>query len=438
MEENLAREYDDIFTGDEAASNILKLTSSSFKREIQRIKISQIGYTHSTKMGRQDTVSGLTSTIRDLGVVTPVHVMTVDKDSETEDYKYVLLDGIRRLWGALKNGQTEVDAVVWDFEDKEKGADLALVITLILNRVQKRSWKEVWDLYRILEMQHQLTPGTLEYLLQLEGGDAMKLKDVMLCEYEEVKQALLNNEKNLEACYKMLQKLRKEEDKLYKEDTMGISDVVEDAEEIAGNNIEGDSGQLTDDDVRELLEMSNNLDELDNLEEDDFDSLNTPDDSFVDQQKVGERHALPKELRDAVLQKDDFHCQCCNMHLIGARAGLSAVHHILPVHVGGKDKMENLTTLCVGCHITLHNMERNGGSIMMSKEDFEALPEVEQLSLRKARNLAKIAIEADKRKGMNKDAVLKATQDSIRHPMPGVGLKETQQVYNDYKRKVEQ
>ena len=77
---------------------------------------------------------------------------------------------------------------------------------------RKHSWKEIWDLYRILELQHSLTPGVLEYLLQLEGGDAMKLKDVMLCDYEEVKAALMNNEKNLEACYKMLQKLRKEED----------------------------------------------------------------------------------------------------------------------------------------------------------------------------------------------------------------------------------
>lgn len=438
MDENLAKEFDEVFLGDEAASAVLKLTSSSFTRSIERIKVSQIGTTHPVKQGRQDTASGLTSTIKDLGVVTPIHVMTVDSDSESEDYKYVLLDGLRRLWGALKNGQTEVDAVVWDFEDKDKGIDFALVITLILNRVQKHTWKEIWDLYRILEMQHQLTPGTLEYLLQLEGGDAMKLKDVMLCEYEEVKQALLNNEKNLEGCYKMLQKLRKEEDKLYKEDTMGITDVVEEAEELAGNNLEVESGQLTDEDVRELLEMSSNLDELEDVDADDFDSLNTPDSDFVDQQKVGERHALPPELRNSVLQRDDFVCQCCGIKMIGARAGLTAAHHILPVHVGGKDKMENLVTLCVGCHITLHNMERNGGSIMMSKEDFDELSEADQLSLKRALKLARVAIEADKRKGMNKEAVRKATQDAIRHPMPGVGLKETQQLYDSYKRSKEE
>lgn len=439
MEERLEKEFDSMFEGDEATSMILKLTSSSFKRNVERIQIKDIGLTHPMKVGRQDTSSGLTNTVKDLGVLTPIHVMTTEESESDEEggYKYMLLDGLRRLYGAVRNGQKEVDAVVWDFEDKDKGSDYALIISLILNRVQRRTWKEIWNLYRILEMQHSLTPGVLEYLLQLEGGDAMKLKDVMLCDYEEVKQALMNNEKNLDACYKMLQKLRKEEDQLYKEDTMGIKDVTEEADALAGDNTESEGGQLTDEDVRELLDLASDSDSLGEISEDDFDGLNTPDSDFVDQQKVGDRHALPKELRDAVLQRDDFHCQCCNMHLIGARAGLSAVHHTIPVHVGGKDAMENLITLCVGCHITLHNMERNGGSIMMSKEDFDALPEAEKSSLKKALNLARVAIKADKMKGLKKEAILKATQDTIRHPMPGTGLKETQQSYKDYKSKQE-
>lgn len=443
MEEELQQEFDSIFEGDEAANMVLKLTSSSFKRSVKSIRIEDIGYTHPIKTGRQDTVSGLTSTVKDLGVVTPIHVMLtedgamiengeLDADDEDVGYKYILLDGLRRLYGAVRNGQKEVDAVIWNFEDKDKGTDYATVISMILNRVQKRTWKEIWELYKILEMQHSLTPGVLEYLLQLEGGDAMKLKDVMLCEYDEVKEALMSGAKNLDGAYKMLQKLRKEENQLEKDDVMGITDVAEGAEEIAGNNAE--EGQLTDEDVRELLDMSNSLNDLDEVTDSDFDSMNEQDESFVNQQKVGERTPLPKELRDAVLQRDDFHCQCCDMHLIGARAGLSAVHHVLPVHVGGKDKMENLTTLCLNCHITLHNCERNGGSIMMSKEAFDELPDSEKLSLRKALKLARIALEADKRKGLNKEAVLKATQDSIRHPMPGQNLKEVQQAYKEYKR----
>ena len=271
MDKNLEQEYDEIFEGDEKANNILKLTSDAFTRTPERIELKSIALTQPVKSGRKDTRMGLTSTVKDLGVVTPIHVMTVDEESEDDDYKYILLDGVRRVYGALKNGQTEIDAIVWDFKDKDKGMDLALVLTLLLNRVQRRSWSEIWDLYKILEMQNYYTPGALEYLLQLEGGDAMKLKDVMLSDYEEVKLALMNNEKGLEACYKLLQKMRKEEDALMKEDVMGVSDIVEDAEEISGNNEEG---QLSDDDVKELLEMSEDLDSVGDLGEDDFDALN--------------------------------------------------------------------------------------------------------------------------------------------------------------------
>lgn len=414
----LESEYDAAFDGDEKASNLLKLKSDAFDIAIKVISIKQIGFTDPIKKGRQNTVSGLTRTVQDLGVLTPVHVMTVPEESEDDDYKYVLLDGLRRIYAAAKNGEEEIRAVVWDFKDKDQGTDLALYLSLILNRTQERTWAEIWHLFQILEMQSAITPGTLEYLLQLESGDAMKLKDVMLCEYDEVKQALLNGEKNLEACYKMLAKLRKEEDQLAKDDATGVADSVEGAEELISNGAKG-LPQLSDQDVLELLDMADDLDS-DDVDEDDFNSLVSPDDSFVDQQKVGERHPLDPALRQATLARDKFYCQCCGMHLIGARLGLIAVHHILPVHVGGKDTLENLITLCVNCHLSLHVMERNGGSILMDKADYDALPEVEQKSLKKALKLARIAIEADKRKGLSKDAIAEATKDAIRHPMPGI------------------
>lgn len=107
------------------------------------------------------------------------------------------------MFAALKNGQTEIDAIVWDFKDKDQGNDLALYLGLLLNRTQRRNWGEIWHLYQVLELQSSITLGTLEYLLQLESGDAIKLKDVMLCDYDEVKQALLSGEKNLDGAYKI-------------------------------------------------------------------------------------------------------------------------------------------------------------------------------------------------------------------------------------------
>ena len=414
---------------EERAFNLLSLTSDKFSLSTEVIKIGEIGLSEPTKRGRQKTMIGLTQSVKDMGILTPIHVMKVAEEDATDDYKYVLIDGLRRMFGAIKNGMTEICATVWDFEDKEKGMELLLPLSLMLNRQQKRQWSEVWDLYRILELQSAITPGTLEFLLQLEAGDAMRLKDVMLCDYSEVKEALLSGEKNLDACYKMLQKMRKEEDQLGKDDATGFGDTVEGAEEVAGDVTEG-SEQLTDQDVLELLEMADSLDEDSEVSSDDFSDMSTPDSDFVDQQKVGERHPLDPALRQAVLARDDFTCRCCGMKMIGARLGLIAVHHIIPVHCSGKDELKNLVTLCSNCHILLHVLERNGGTILMPESEFNELLPSEKSSMKRALKLARIAIAADKRKGLSKEQIGNATKDSIRHRMPGVGLKENQIAYS--------
>ena len=460
---SLEAEFEASFTGEEQVANMLKITSDAFTRRTEKIKVSQIGVSEPKKEARMSTIIGLTNSVKELGVVTPIHVMTLE--DEDDDFKYMIIDGLRRMFAAKKNGQEEIDAVVWDFHDKEKGMDIALALSLILNRTQKHTWKEIWDVYRILELQSEITPGKLEYLLQLESGDAMKLKDVMLCNYEEVKEALLSDEKTLDACYKMLQKLRKEEDKLAMEDATGITDTIEDSEDIAGNNLEAENGQLSDEAVLKLLEMSEDLDNMD-VDSEDFDNMNNS--AFGDdQQKVGERHPIDPALRQAVLARDDFTCACCGMKMIGSRLGLIAVHHKIPVHCSGKDTLDNLITLCLNDHVNLHIMERNGGSIMMSERDwFEmsakdedgnilcrkkdtgeiintcktladaeregATPVLtnEQLSMKKALKLARIAIQADKLKGLSKQQVQELTKDAIKHPMPGAGMKENQILYS--------
>lgn len=429
----LEKEYDASFDGDEKANNLLKLTSNAFTRTYKRIAISEIGLTDPIKRARLKTMRGLTSTVKDIGVVNPIHVMTIDIDDEDEETKYILLDGLRRMYGAKRNGQDEIDAIVWDFKDKDQGTDLAMFLSMMLNRNQKHTWSEVWDLYQILELQSDITPGTLEYLLQLESGDAMKLKDVMLCDYPEVKDTLLTEKKNLEGCYKMLQKLRKEEDLLDKEDVTGVAQTNDDASEITANNV-GESGELSDEEVRELLELTEDLDELNDVEDTDFKDMNKAAEGFEERQTVGERHPIDTALRQAVLARDKFTCTCCGLNMgAGSRNGLIAVHHKIPVHCKGKDTLENLTTLCLNCHITLHIMERNGGSIMMSKDDFDALSETEQLSLRKILKLARVAVVADGKAGLTKEDIKKKTQDSVRHPMPGTGLSENQAAYAKFK-----
>lgn len=457
---NLEAEYDASFDDDERVSNFVKLSNDSFTCKLEKIQISQIGLTDPIKKGRLKSITGLTSQIKKYGVLVPIHVMTVSEDAEDDDYKYILLDGLRRMYGSMRNGIREIDAIVWDFKDKEAASDLSFVLSLMLNAKGKRQWTEIWDLYKTLELQPDITLGTIESLLQLEPGDAMKLKDIMGCDYDEVKEALLTNKKPLEACYRMLQKLRKEENLLLKEDQTVVGDgEVDGLDAMAKDNSDDDGmSELTDSEVTDLLEMSKNLDDVDNLEETDFKELNEADEDFVDAQVVGERHPLDFSIKQAVLSRDDFTCACCGMKMVGARTGLIAVHHKIPVHCHGKDTLDNLVTLCLNCHITLHIMERNGGSILMSHEDWLDMCEKdgegnilyvnaegdivdesdegakpsyskEQLALIRARNLAKIAINSDKKAGLTKEQVKKATSDAIKHPMPGTGKKENDIAY---------
>lgn len=416
---SLQAEYDATFSGEEKLSNLLKITSDSYTRKFEKIRLDQIGFTDPVKKSRAETMTGLTSIVKDLGVLDPIDVMTVEDPDD--DYKYVLISGLRRVFAALKNGQTEIDAIVWDFKDKDQGNDLALYLGLLLNRTQKRNWGEIWHLYQVLELQSAITPGTLEYLLQLESGDAMKLKDVMLCDYDEVKQALLSGEKNLDGAYKLLAKLRKEEDKLAKEDETGVSDTVEGAEEIASDNV-GEQGQLSDQDVMELLEMVDGVDE--DVTDEDFDEVNKG--SFEEEgQKVGERHPVDPAIRQGTFQRDNFRCRCCGTGGV-AFLGTLVYHHAIPVSAHGKDSVANGLTLCDSCHQVLHCAEKAGGKIPMTKEQFEEYSEAEQLRIKRILKFAKVAVEAHKRVGNSRDKIVKEATASGRHRMPGETLKETQ------------
>lgn len=416
---SLQAEYDATFSGEEKLSNLLKITSDSYTRKFEKIRLDQIGFTDPVKKSRAETMTGLTSIVKDLGVLDPIDVMTVEDPDD--DYKYVLISGLRRVFAALKNGQTEIDAIVWDFKDKDQGNDLALYLGLLLNRTQRRNWGEIWHLYQVLELQSAITPGTLEYLLQLESGDAMKLKDVMLCDYDEVKQALLSGEKNLDGAYKLLAKLRKEEDKLAKEDETGVSDTVEGAEEIASDNV-GEQGQLSDQDVMELLEMVDGVDE--DVTDEDFDEVNKG--SFEEEgQKVGERHPVDPAIRQGTFQRDNFRCRCCGTGGV-AFLGTLVYHHAIPVSAHGKDSVANGLTLCDSCHQVLHCAEKAGGKIPMTKEQFEEYSEAEQLRIKRILKFAKVAVEAHKRVGNSRDKIVKEATASGRHRMPGETLKETQ------------
>lgn len=428
----LAEEYEQTFTREEKVQNALKITKNNFTISVGVVEFNSILVSEPIKNGRKETYSGLTTSIGEMGILSPIHVMVLEgysdwleehdeKEETYEGYKYSILDGFRRVWAGYKNGITRAYAVIWNFEDKDRGAELATTLSLILNKVQKRSWSEIWYLYQILEAQSAMTPGTLEYLLMLESGDAMKLKDIMTCNYPEVRDELFSGKKDLSQAYNMLQKLRKEEDKLLLEDKQGISDLdqADGIVEKAGDQV------LSNEEVNEILEMGGS----DELSDDDFGGMLDNEDGIYDRQKVGERHPLDPVLKAETMERDNFTCQCCGFGIESGASRIVAMsvlqsHHKISVANSGPDSAENITTICMTDHTLVHLCLRRGLKLGITKDDYEKMPESEQTRFKKIMALARVDWEAGKRLGKNKEQISEENKGYSKFKMPGTDFAE--------------
>lgn len=418
---------------DDSIASVMELNKGNFKINMGAISISDIVIPTPIKDSRKETYLGLMRSVEELGVLVPIQVMVsegfaeyVDEKGTEEGYegpKYVLLDGLRRIFALKKNGLDRVNAVIYDFDDKDKGSDMINIISSILNKTQRKSWSEIWYMYQVLEGQSALTPGNIEYLLQLEPGDAMKLKEVMTRkdEFPEPAEDLLSKKKTLQQAYNMLNKLMKEQDQLAKEDISGVSDIDE-TEGVV--NEEGNDNKLSDDEVKEILDMEDSFDG--DLSEEDFDELmgnNLPD----DRQTVGDRHPLDPALKAETLLRDGYCCQACGagkgFPLKYALSFLQS-HHKISVANSGVDTPENIITLCQNCHTSIHCLLKSGMRFGISKEEFDKLPEETKNNMKNIMKIARIDWEAGKRLGKNKDDFRRDNLNSSKFKMPGTDLSE--------------
>jgi 5-methylcytosine-specific restriction protein A len=418
---------------DDSIASVMELNKGNFKINMGAISISDIVIPTPIKDSRKETYLGLMRSVEELGVLVPIQVMVsegfaeyVEEEGTEEGYegpKYVLLDGLRRIFALKKNGLDRVNAVIYDFDDKDKGSDMINIISSILNKTQRKSWSEIWYMYQVLEGQSALTPGNIEYLLQLEPGDAMKLKEVMTRkdEFPEPAEDLLSKKKTLQQAYNMLNKLMKEQDQLAKEDISGVSDIDE-TEGVV--NEEGNDNKLSDDEVKEILDMEDSFDG--DLSEEDFDELmgnNLPD----DRQTVGDRHPLDPALKAETLLRDGYCCQACGagkgFPLKYALSFLQS-HHKISVANSGVDTPENIITLCQNCHTSIHCLLKSGMRFGISKEEFDKLPDETKNNMKNIMKIARIDWEAGKRLGKNKDDFRRDNLNSSKFKMPGTDLSE--------------
>lgn len=337
-DKTLMSEYDSTFDGEEKFMHQISNLNSDIDVSYEVIDIDSIVLSKFKKVSRNTTAIGLKGVVEQWGVVTPIHVMAMeDKDS------YLLLEGLRRIFAAHSSGLKKIPAMVWNFSDIDEGLRMANVISLMINRSQIYTAAEQWELLQMLEKVNDASPGLIEYLLQMNQGDSMKLKDVMLAsmEYSEIKDALMAGELTIEAAYKKLCAQRKKENRLAKEDEMQIGD--------GGNTDVSDDQRLSAEAVRELLEMDDDDDNksLDELNESGY---SEPE---AELQNVNNRHPLDPKLRDDVLIRDDFKCRCCGKSFKNMLPAIT-VHHVVQVSQGGRDEIDNLITVCSNCHLLIH------------------------------------------------------------------------------------
>lgn len=410
------QEYESAFDGEEKMMHKLSNIKSDIKIVQKDIDIDSIIISEFKKVGRTDSITGLTGVVSEWGVVSPIHVLALEDDD-----CYQLLDGLRRVYAALRSGKKTINAMVWEFSDRREGKELANIISLMINRNQKYTPKEMWEQMKKLESVNDATPGLVEYLLQMEPGDAMKLKDVMLADacYDDFRDGLLNGKYSIEQAYKKLCNERKKEDKLEKEDRLSL-----DADGIKETSPHGyvedptdeEPERLSENEAKELLELKDlNRD----VQEDSLADLDKTNEIRKDDmhQKVGERTFVDEAVKKAVLIRDNNRCRCCG---IGGPqwAGILVYHHLIPVYAGGPDTEENGLTLCVNCHLTLHNYIT--GDVIV---DEDSLDEEQKKIFKNIFKYGNIAIEASNKLGMKRAELRKANSKSKKHPMPNANVK---------------
>lgn len=408
-----------VFDSEDTGVDSMLAIKSDLKMYKAKLDIDDILVPTLKKVGRSKTVIGLTGIIEEWGVVSPIHVLKLE-DEDT----YQVLDGVRRLFGALRAGLDEIDAVVWDFDDKVEGKDKANLLSLMINRSQRFNNKELWEQMQILEEVNGAAPNMVEFLLQMQAGDAMKLKDIMMADvdYMEIQDDLMSGELTIDGAYKKLCKQRREENRLAKEDATtlegGSSASIEDI---------SDEQKLSADDVKDLLDLTDG-----DVSDSTLEDLDRTDEvSDVTYQDVNDRKPLDPKIKQATMIRDKFKCRCCGLGGHSGWAGILVYHHVVPVFLNGPDTVDNGLTLCSNCHVTLHLYSFGKVSV-----DLDTLDDKEKQVFRNIFKYGNIIIEGMKRSKMNKDVAYKADAGSRRHLYPGEGLKdnkETLKVLEDSK-----
>lgn len=430
----------------DSIEEFMNLDKSKYTIQHGNVLFKEIVVKKTMNEARKDTKAGLVKSIQEVGILTPIHVMMTKEYDEhlrsksKESFrgpKYILLDGYRRVYNGIKVGLDGCYATIWNFSDKDYGEEFSLILSAILNKAQKHSIQETWDLIQKIQKSIPIANRTVDSLFQLENGDTNKLAEIMTCEYQDVIDSVLTGKKTISQGYNALKKLWDEEDQGSRDDKIGVSDfdkehkVVGDATDIEAEGEEEETAPrkvLSDDEVSEILGMTDKYND-DELMEAYDDMLKEPP---TEVQDTKHRHPLDKDIKAETLRRDNYQCVCCGagegLPLKYALAILQS-HHKISVSNGGPDTKENIVTVCPNCHTLIHTLLWNDG--VFSKSDFEALPAKEKDRMRKILKYANMDYQAAKKKGKTSKDIKEDNKNYHTFKMPGTDLRENRKALED-------
>ena len=245
------------------------------------------------------TLQGLTKQVQSMSTVVPVvltlteayykHLMSDKPVDEFMGQRFVLLQGLRRLFAMLRVKAKTIPAVVQVFDNPEVINKRLDILSSVLQRSAKPNWAETYELVQRLADDHGFEYHEIDTLVGLGVGDALKLDDVMKDEkYPKVKDTL--EKKDLKSAYALLEKFRREDATLAAQDSVGLQDM--DGQVDYGMQIQEGVQVSSQEEVTEALGY---------LPQDD------------DEDSGSAQLEVSAAVRDAVLDREDGQCWACGL-----------------------------------------------------------------------------------------------------------------------------
>lgn len=247
------------------------------------------------------TLQGLTKQVQSMSTVVPVvltlteayykHLVSDKPVDEFMGQRFVLLQGLRRLFAMLRVKAKTIPAVVQVFDNPEVINKRLDILSSVLQRSAKPNWAETYELVQRLADVQGFEYHEIDTIVGLGVGDALKLDDVMKDEkYPEVKDSLLSGKKDLKGAYALLEKFRREDATLAAQDSVGLQDM--DGQVDYGMQIQEGVQVSSQEEVTEALGY---------LPQDD------------DEDSGSAQLEVSAVVRDAVLEREDGQCWACGL-----------------------------------------------------------------------------------------------------------------------------